>query len=219
MSALKLDVARAIREYVVEGGFLFAMCSGADTFDLALAAAGLDIVPAEIDGDGQTPGVRDMLDFSGTLAFENFHPELNVMEYEHADIDAPPPPSLRNPVTDYFTLFEFSARWDPVPTMLTQNHVASVRGFMGQTTAFRKDALKPGVVILAESPTTGSVRYLYGPAGQGFFAFYGGHDPEDYQHYVGDPPTDLSLHRTSPGYRLILNNVLFPAAKKQPQKT
>ena len=219
VSQLKLAVAQAIRQYVVEGGFLFAMCSGADTFDLALAAAGLDIVPPQMDGDGQTPGVRTMLDFSGTLAFENFHPELNAMEYEHADIDDPPPPALRNPLTDYFTLFDFSARWDPVPTMLTQNHVASVRGFMGQTTAFREDAIKPGVVVLAKSPTTGAVRYLYGPAGQGFFAFYGGHDPEDYQHYVGDPPTDLSLHRNSPGYRLILNNVLFPAAKKQPQKT
>ena len=219
VSALKLDVARAIRDYVVEGGFLFAMCSGADTFDLALAAAGVDIVPREIDGDGQTPGARDLLDFSGTLAFEDFHPELNLMEYEHADIDAPPPPSLRNPLTDYFTLFEFSARWDPVPTMLTQNHVASVRGFMGQTSAFRADAVKPGIVVLGEHPTTGAVRYLYGPAGQGFFAFYGGHDPEDYQHFVGDPPTDLSLHRNSPGYRLILNNVLFPAAEKQPQKT
>ena len=219
VSQLKLAVAQAIRQYVVEGGFLFAMCSGADTFDLALAAAGLDIVPAEIDGDGQTPGVRGMLDYSGTLAFQDFHPELNVMEYEHADIDDPPPPALRNPLTDYFTLFEFSARWDPVPTMLTQNHVASVRGFMGQTTAFQPEMIKPGVVVLAKSPTTDAVRYLYGPAGQGFFAFYGGHDPEDYQHYVGAPPTDLSLHRNSPGYRLILNNVLFPAAKKQPQKT
>ncbi len=219
VSELKLAVVQAIRGYVVEGGFLFAMCSGADTFDLALAAAGLDIVPPQIDGDGQTPNVSSMLDFSGTMAFQDFRPVLNLMEYEHADIDSPPPPALRNPLTDYFTLFDFSARWDPVPTMLTQNHVASVRGFMGQTTAFRADALKPGVVILGESPTTGSVRYLYGPAGQGFFAFYGGHDPEDYQHFVGDPPTDLSLHRNSPGYRLILNNVLFPAAKKQPQKT
>lgn len=219
VSQLKLAVAQTIRQYVVEGGFLFAMCSGADTFDLALAAAGLDIVPAEIDGDGQTPGVRGMLDYSGTLAFQDFHPELNVMEYEHADIDDAPPPALRNPLTDYFTLFDFSARWDPVPTMLTQNHVASVRGFMGQTTAFQPEMIKPGVVVLAKSPTTDAVRYLYGPAGQGFFAFYGGHDPEDYQHYVGDPPTDLSLHRNSPGYRLILNNVLFPAAKKQPQKT
>ena len=219
VSQLKLAVAQAIRQYVVEGGFLFAMCSGADTFDLALAAAGLDIVPAEIDGDGQTPGVRGMLDYSGTLAFQDFHPELNVMEYEHADIDDPPPPALRNPLTDYFTLFEFSARWDPVPTMLTQNHVASVRGFMGQTTAFQPEMIKPGVVVLAKSPTTDAVRYLYGPAGQGFFAFYGGHDPEDYQHYVGDPPTDLSLHRNSPGYRLILNNILFPAAKKKERKT
>ncbi|WP_412062931.1 asparagine synthetase B [Rubrivirga sp. IMCC45206] len=219
VSELKLAVAQAIRGYVVEGGFLFAMCSGADTFDLALATAGLDIAPPQIDGDGQTPNVSSMLDFSGTMAFQDFRPVLNLMEYEHADIDSPPPPALRNPLTDYFTLFEFSARWDPVPTMLTQNHVASVRGFMGQTTAFRPTAIKPGVVILGESPTTGSVRYLYGPAGQGFFAFYGGHDPEDYQHFVGDPPTDLSLHRNSPGYRLILNNVLFPAAKKQPQKT
>jgi len=219
VSALKLAVAQTIRQYVVQGGFLFAMCSGADTLDLALAAAGLDIVPAEIDGDGTTPGAADLLDFSQTLAFENFRPVLDPMAYEHADIDVAPPQAMRNPLTDYFTLFEFSARWDPVPTMLTQDHVASVRGFMGQTSAFRADAIKPGVVVLAESPTTGAVRYLYGPAGQGFFAFYGGHDPEDYQHYVGDPPTDLALHRNSPGYRLILNNVLFPAARKQPQKT
>ncbi|MEM1114895.1 MAG: asparagine synthetase B [Bacteroidota bacterium] len=219
VSQLKLAVAQTIRDYVVGGGFLFAMCSGTDTFDLALAAHRVDIVPREMDGDGVTPGAAQMLDFSQTLAFQDFVPDLNPMEYEHSDIDAPPPPALRNPLTDYFTLFDFSARWDPVPTMLTQNHVASVRGFMGQTTAFRPDALKPGVVVLAESPTTGAVRYLYGPAGQGFFAFYAGHDPEDYQHFVGDPPTDLSLHRTSPGYRLILNNVLFPAAKKQPQKT
>ena len=219
VSGLKLAVAQTIRDYVVQGGFLFAMCSGTDTFDLALAAQGLDIVPREMDGDGITPGASQALDFSQTLAFQDFVPDLNPMEYEHSDLDAPPPPALRNPLTDYFTLFDFSARWDPVPTMLTQNHVASVRGFMGQTTAFRPDALKPGIVTLAESPSTGTVRYLYGPAGQGFFAFYAGHDPEDYQHFVGDPPTDLSLHRNSPGYRLILNNVLFPAAKKQPQKT
>ena len=219
VSALKLAVAQTIRRYVVEGGFLFAMCSGSDTLDLALAAAGLDIVPAPIDGDGVTPGVSDLLDYSQTLAFQDFRPELNVMEYEHADIDDAPPQALRNPLTDYFTLFDFSARWDPVPTMLTQNHVASVRGFMGQTSAYHPEMVKPGVVVLGASPTTEAVRYLYGPAGQGFFAFYGGHDPEDYQHYVGDPPTDLALHRNSPGYRLILNNVLFPAAKKQPQKT
>lgn len=219
VSQLKLEIAETIKAYVENGGFLFAMCSGTDTFDLALAAAGVDIVPPEMDGDGITPNAAAQLDFSRTLAFQDFTPVLNPMEYEHSDLDRPPPSQLRNPLTDYFTLFEFSARWDPVPTMLTQNHVASVRGFMGQTTAFRADAIKPGVVVLAESPTTGAVRYLYGPAGQGFFAFYAGHDPEDYQHFVGDPPTDLALHKNSPGYRLILNNVLFPAAKKQPQKT
>jgi hypothetical protein len=219
VSHLKLAVAEAIQAYVVGGGFLFAMCSGTDTFDLALAAHGVDIVPPQMDGDGVSPDAASGLDFSRTLAFQDFRPVLNPMEYEHSDIDAPPPPALRNPLTDYFTLFDFSARWDPVPTMLTQNHVASVRGFMGQTTAYRADALKPGVVVLAESPATGAVRYLYGPAGRGFFAFYAGHDPEDYQHFVGDPPTDLALHKTSPGYRLILNNVLFPAARKQPQKT
>ena len=219
VSALKLAVAETIEGYVADGGFLFAMCSGTDTFDLALASRGLDIVPAEMDGDGITPDVSRQLDFSRTLAFQDFRPVLNAMEYEHSDLDAPPPPALRNPLTDYFTLFDFSARYDPVPSMLTQNHVASVRGFMGQTTAYRADALKPGITVLGESPTTGAVRYLYGPAGQGFFAFYAGHDPEDYQHFVGDPPTDLALFPDSPGYRLILNNVLFPAAKKKPQKT
>ena len=217
--ALKAGVAQTIRAYVEAGGFLFAMCAGADTFDYALAAAGTDIAPAEMDGTPVAPDFLSQLDFAQTLAFRDFVPNTDAYEYSHGDIDAPPPPALRNPLTDYFTLFDFSARYDPVPSMLTQDHVASVRGFMGQTTAFRESALKPGVVVLGQSPTTGSVRYLYGPAGQGFFAFYGGHDPEDYQHYVGDPPTDLALFRNSPGYRLILNNVLFPAAKKQPQKT
>jgi hypothetical protein len=217
--ALKAAVAQTIRAYVEAGGFLFAMCAGADTFDYALAAATTDIAPAEIDGTPVAPDFLSHLDFAQTLAFRDFVPNTNAYEYSHGDIDQPPPPALRNPLTDYFTLFDFSARYDPVPSMLTQDHVASVRGFMGQTTAFRASALKPGVVVLGQSPTTGSVRYLYGPAGQGFFAFYGGHDPEDYQHYVGDPPTDLALFRNSPGYRLILNNVLFPAARKQPQKT
>ena len=218
VSRHKLEVARTVRRYVAEGGFLFAMCSGTDTFDIALAAHGTDIVPQQMDGDAVGAGATAALDFSETIAFEDFRPVYNPMEYEHSDLDAAPPPALRNPLTDYFTLFEFSARYDPVPSMLTQNHVASVRGFMGQTTAFRADALKPGVVTLGEHPT-GTVRYLYGPVGRGFFAFYAGHDPEDYQHLVGDPPTDLALHPDSPGYRLILNNVLFPAAKKQPQKT
>lgn len=219
VSQLKLAVARAIRTYVAEGGFLFAMCSGTDTFDIALAASGTDIVPAEMDGDGFSSDAVSRLDFSQTLAFQNFTPSFNAMEYEHSDIDVSPPGELRNPLVDYFTLFDFSAKWDPVPAMLTQNHVASVRGFMGQTTSFRRSLIKPGVVVMAEAPGRDAVRYLYGPMGRGFFAFYAGHDPEDYQHFVGDQPTDLNLHRHSPGYRLILNNVLFPAAKKQPQKT
>jgi hypothetical protein len=216
---LKLAVAETIRQYVHGGGFLFAMCSGTETLDVALAAHATDIVPAEFDGDPIAPDALDRLDFSRTFAFHGFTPSANPMAYEHSDIDATPPPELRNPVTDYFTLFDFSAKWDPVPTMLTQNHVATVKGFMGQTTAFRKSRIKPGVVVLAEAPGRDVVRYVYGPAGQGFFAFYSGHDPEDYQHFVGDPPTDLALHRNSPGYRLILNNVLFPAAQQQPQKT
>lgn len=216
---LKSAVAETIRAYVHGGGYLFAMCSGTETLDLALAAHGTDIVPAEFDGTPVAPDAVDQLDFSRTFAFHDFTPSFNPMAYEHSNIDVTPPPALRNPATDYFTLFEFSAKWDPVPSMLTQNHVATIRGFMGQTTAFRKSTVKPGVVILAEAPGRDVVRYVYGPAGQGFFAYYGGHDPEDYQHFVGDPPTDLALHRNSPGYRLILNNILFPAAQQQPRKT
>ncbi|RMH49940.1 MAG: asparagine synthetase B, partial [Bacteroidetes bacterium] len=149
-----------------------------------------------------------------------FRPSFNPYEYEHSDIDVgPPPPQLRNPAVDYFTLFEFSAKWDPVPTMLTQNHVATIKGFIGQTTAFRKALIKEHVVVLAEAPGRSEVKYLHGAYGEGTFTFYAGHDPEDYQHYVGDPPTDLNLHKNSPGYRLILNNILFPAAKKKKQKT
>ncbi len=219
VSEFKLEVARTIREYVSGGGFLFAMCSGTDTFDLALAAHATDIVPAEYDGDPVDPGASDRLDWGQTIAFQNFTPSFAATEYEHSDIDVgPPPPPLRDPAIDFFTLFDFSAKWDPVPTMLTQNHVASVKGFVGQTTAFRKSLVKPGVVIMGESPQQ-EVKYLHGSLGQGTFAFYAGHDPEDYQHFVGDPPTDLDLHKNSPGYRLILNNVLFPAAKKQPRKT
>ncbi len=220
VSHLKLEVAQTIKQYVSEGGFLFAMCSGTDTYDIALSAFITDIVPAEYDGDPVDPGARSKLDYSATLAFHNFSPSFNAAEYEHSDIDAgPPPQQLQNPVLDYFSLFEFSAKWDPVPTMLTQNHVATVAGFVGQTTAFRKRFVKPNVVILAEVPQREEVKYLHGSYGQGTFTFYGGHDPEDYQHYVGDPPTDLSLHPNSPGYRLILNNILFPAARKKKQKT
>ncbi len=220
VSELKLVVTQTIREYVSNGGFLFAMCSGTDTFDIASAALNTDIVPSEYDGDPIDPGALGKLDYSQTFAFQNFRPNFNAQQYEHSDIDSgPPPPQLRNPALDYFTIFEFSAKWDPVPTMLTQNHVATVRGFIGQTTSFQKAYIKPNVVLLAEAPGRDEVKYLHGSFGQGTFTYYAGHDPEDYQHFVGDPPTDLALHKNSPGYRLILNNVLFPAAKKKKQKT
>lgn len=220
VSELKLAVAQQIRDYVEQGGFLFAMCSGTETLDIALSAHSVDIVPAEYDGDPVDPDAVNRLDYDFALAFHGFRPVLNPTEYAHSDIDAGlPPAQLRNPMMDHFTLFEFSAKWDPVPTMLTQNHVASIKGFVGQTTSFRRPTVKPGVVIMAEAPGRDEVKYLHGSLGQGTFTFYAGHDPEDYQHFVGDPPTDLSLHKSSPGYRLILNNILFPAAKKKKQKT
>ena len=220
VSQLKLAVTEKIQQYVAEGGFLFSMCSGTDTFDIARAAHGTDIVPSEYDGDPVDPNALEELDYAATFAFHNFRPSFNPTEYEHSDIDTGlPPPQLRDPSVDYFTLFDFSAKWDPVPTMLTQNHVATVKGFIGQTTAFKEEVVKPDVTILGKSPNRNSVKYIHGKHGQGTFTFYGGHDPEDYQHFVGDPHTDLSLHKNSPGYRLILNNILFPAARKQKQKT
>lgn len=220
VSQLKSEVTLSIREFVSRGGFLFAMCSGTDTFDIALAARDVDIVPAEYDGDPIDTDALSRLNYDATFAFHDFRPSFNAGEYEHSDIDTGLPPSqLRNPATDYFSLFEFSAKWDPVPTMLTQNHVSTLKGFIGQTTSFRKNKVKPGVVVLAEAPGRNQVRYLHGTFVKGFFTFYAGHDPEDYQHFVGDPPTDLSLHKNSPGYRLILNNILFPAARKKKQKT
>ena len=219
-SQLKYAVALTIKEYVAGGGFLFAMCSGTDTFDIALAAQATDIVPAEYDGDPIDPGAVDKLKYENTLAFTDFIPSFNAAEYEHSNIDTGPPPQpLRDPALDFFKLFEFSAKWDPVPTMLTQNHVSTVRGFIGQTTGFQKDLLKPAVVLLAESSSRDEAKYIHGSFGEGTFTFYAGHDPEDYQHFVGDPPTDLTLHKNSPGYRLILNNILFPAARKKKQKT
>ena len=220
VSQLKLAVTKRIKQYVSNGGFLFSMCSGTETFDIALAAQQTDIVPKAYDGDPVDPNALQQLDFSNTLAFRNFTPNLNAREYSHSNIDVGPPPSnLRDPSLDYFTLFEFSAKWDPVPTMLTQNHVATVKGFLGQTTAYSEDVLKEDVVVLGEAPDRPQVRYIHGKLGQGTFTFYAGHDPEDYQHFVGDPPTELKLHPNSPGYRLILNNILFPAAKKKKQKT
>lgn len=219
VSELKLNVVLEIREFVARGGFMFAMCSATDTFDIALAAKGLDIVPAEIDGDPIDPNVNERLDFSNTFAFENFELVTDPYIYEHATIDVEVDLDRISESLDYFTLFEFSAKWDPVPTMLTQNHVNSIRGFYGQATAFRKETIKSSVVVLAESPGRDQVKYLHGNHGEGTFTFYGGHDPEDYTHRVGDPPTDLSLHPNSPGYRLILNNVLFPAAERKKRQT
>ena len=219
VSEQKKQVARVIKEYVGNGGFLFAMCSGTDTFDIALAAEGIDIAPTQFDGDPVDPNAQELLDFSKTLAFENFEVSVNPYQYEHADVDVPVAIREVDESLDFFTLFEFSAKWDPVPTMLTQNHVSSVRGFYGQTTAFRTEKVKSSIVVLAESPGRDQVKYLHGNYGNGTFTFYAGHDPEDYTHRVNDPPTDLALHPNSPGYRLILNNILFPAAKKKKRKT
>jgi hypothetical protein len=221
VSEEKKAVARAIRDFVAEGGFMFAMCSAPDSYDIALAAEGIDIVPAEFDGDGVTPDANKKLDFSKTFAFENFTVNLNPYEYSKSNIDINPQMtgSATGPENDYFTLFEFSAKYDPVPTMLTQNHTSIIKGFYGQTTSFRKSLIKSSVVIMGEKKGTEEVRYLHGNFGKGQFCFYGGHDPEDYQHHIGDPPTNLALHKNSAGYRLILNNVLFPAAQKKKQKT
>lgn len=219
VSEEKKAVARTIKEYVGNGGFLFAMCSGTDTFDIALAAEGVDIAASQFDGDPADPDAQERLDYSRSLAFEDFNLILDPAEYEHADIDVSVRPEQVDQMLDFFTLFEFSAKWDPVPTMLTQNHVSSIRGFYGQTTAFQKDKVKESVVVLGESPGRSMVKYLHGNYGNGTFTFYAGHDPEDYRHFVNDPPTDLSLHPNSPGYRLILNNILFPAAKKKERKT
>jgi hypothetical protein len=221
VSEEKKAVARTIKDFIGGGGFMFAMCSATDSYDIALAAERVDICDVMFDGDPPDPDAQKKLDFSKTLAFENFKLDMNPMRYEYSDIDIPPsdPPPVRDPNTDYFTLFEFSAKYDPVPTMLTQNHVSIVKGFMGQTTAFRKDLIKRTVTVLAQREGTDEVKYIHGNFGRGTFTWFGGHDPEDYQHAVGDPPTDLSLHKNSPGYRLILNNVLFPAAKKKQQKT
>ena len=219
VSEEKKAVAEAIREYVRAGGFLFAMCSACDTVDLALAAYNIDIVPRVFDHDGVTAGCQDLLDYSMTFAFEDFTLILDPFVYEFSDIDMTPVAAQRGEARDYFTLFEFSAKYDPVPTMLVQNHVSVIKGFMGQTTAFRRSLLKKKVVVMGEVKGEDEVRYIHGNLGQGTFTFFGGHDPEDYQHLVGDPPTDLNLYPNSPGYRLILNNILFPAARKKEQKT
>jgi hypothetical protein len=221
VSQLKFAVANNIKNFVVGGGFLFTMCSGTDSFDIALAAHNTDICEHMFDGDASDPKCQDKLDFNNTFAFQNFKLERDPMVYEYSNIDGTDlhRQNRVTEATDKFTLFEFSAKWDVVPTMLTQCHTDVVNGFMGQTTDFRKDLIKPNVLVMGENKSLGTARYLHGEFGQGTWTFYGGHDPEDYEHRVGDPHTDLNLHPNSPGYRLILNNILFPAAKKKKRKT
>ena len=218
VSQLKLAVAMKIRDFVSGGGFLFAMCSATDSYDIALAAANTDICGSIYDGDPADPNSQNKLDYSACFAFQDFHLDLNPMSYQKSDIDVT---YVRHVPKneDFFTLFEYSAKWDPVPTMLTQDHERIIQGFLGQTTAFNEKYIKPGVIIMGEMKSAGEARYIHGEYGNGMWTFYGGHDPEDYQHMVYDPPTDLKLHPNSPGYRLILNNVLFPAAKKKNKKT
>ena len=221
VSEFKKNIARLIKDFVVDGGFLFAMCSATDSFEIALAADKTDIVAAVYDGTPIDPSYNTKINFNKSFAFENYTLYTDPMIYEYSTIDVPPShrPVTKSAQADYFTLFEFSAKWDPVPTMLTQNHVGVVNGFMGQTTGFHRSTLKKHVVILGEVENDDMIKYIHGNVGRGTFTYYGGHDPEDYRHFVGDPPTDLSLHKNSPGYRLILNNVLFPEAKKKEKKT
>jgi len=221
VSECKLAVALKIRDFTVGGGYLFSMCSAPDSYDVALAAEGVDICDMMFDGDPKDPNAQSKLNYNNCFAFRDFTLSDNPYEYEISSIDIDPRQRRGkvNPKNDYFTLFDFSAKWDPVPTMLCQNHTQIIKGFMGQTTAFRAQYIKPNVLIMGENKSLGEARYIHGEFGKGTWTFYSGHDPEDYQHFVGDPPTDLNLHPNSPGYRLILNNVLFPAAKKKKQKT
>jgi len=218
VSEEKLDVAKKIRDYVVGGGFMFAMCSATDSFDIALSAEGVDICEPMFDGDPSEPGYQSKIDYNKTFAFKDYILERSPMVYEFSSIDMTEKRRIAKE-SDYFTLMDYSAKWDPIPTMLCQNHTALVKGFMGQTTSFDPDEIKSNVLVMGENKTNGEARYIHGIKGKGFFTFYGGHDPEDYQHRVGDAKTELALHPNSPGYRLILNNVLFPAAKKKKQKT
>jgi|TARA_B110000263_G_scaffold185942_1_gene163567 hypothetical protein len=218
VSQHKLAVAKKIKEFTFGGGFLFAMCSATDSYDIALAAEGVDICAHMFDGDAPNPNAQEKLNFEKTFAFKDFTLVKNPNQYEFSSIDATQTRRIKREI-DFFTLFDFSAKWDPVPTMLCQNHMQVIAGFMGQTTSFKKQYIKSNVLVMGETNATNEARYIHGKFGNGTWTFYGGHDPEDYQHKVGDPPTDLNLHPNSPGYRLILNNILFPAAKKKKQKT
>ena len=218
VSEEKRAVALKIRDFVVGGGFMFAMCSATDSFDIALSATNTDICEPMFDGDPSDANYQSKLNYRNTFSFTNFTLERNPNTYEFSSIDMTAKRKIKKEM-DYFSLMEFSAKWDPIPTMLCQNHTQLIKGFMGQTTSFERNELKASVLVMGENKTNGEAKYIHGIKGKGFFTFYGGHDPEDYQHRVGDPKTELELHPTSPGYRLILNNVLFPAAKKKKQKT
>ncbi len=216
---MKSAVAKKIAEFVTGGGYMFAMCNATDTFDITLAADGLDIVETMYDGTPADPTASSKLNFGNTFAFQNFKTISYPYEIEFSDIDNQPEERGMTENNDFFSLFQFSAKWDPVPSMLTQNHQSVIKGFLGQTTAFKNRVVKPEVIVLAENKSANEARYIHSTHGKGFFTFYGGHDPEDYQHRVGEEPTDLNLHPNSAGYRLILNNILFPAAKKKKLKT
>nr|WP_205521197.1 asparagine synthetase B [Psychroflexus aurantiacus] len=218
VSREKLAVAQKIKDYVIGGGFMFAMCSATDSFDIALSADGVDICEPMFDGDAAEAGYQNKIDYAKTMAFTDFILERDPMVYEYSSIDMTERRNIPKS-KDYFTLMDYSAKWDPIPTMLCQNHTAVVKGFMGQTTAFNPNQIKSNVLVMGKNKINEEARYIHGIKGKGFFTFYGGHDPEDYQHRVGDPKTELELHPKSPGYRLILNNILFPAAEKKKQKT
>lgn len=218
VSEMKKAVVMKFQQYVANGGFMFAMCSATDSFDIALSALNIDICAEIYDGDPADRDANSKLDYTNTFAFYNYKLVMDPYEYEYSTIDVVPI-NIYNPESDYFTLFEFSAKYDPVPTMLTQNHVNIIKGFLGQTTAFHKEFIKKSITVMGEKDGSDEVKYIHGNVGRGQFTFYGGHDPEDYRHAIGDPPTILSIHKNSPGYRLILNNILFPAAEKKKQKT
>ncbi|MET0759521.1 MAG: asparagine synthetase B [Flavobacterium sp.] len=218
VSEEKLDVAKKIRDFVIGGGFMFAMCSATDSFDIALAAEGVDICEPMFDGDPSEGNYQSKIDYSKSFAFKDYILERRPEKYEFSDIDMTEK-RMMPMEKDYFTLMEFSAKWDPIPSMLCQNHTQLVKGFMGQSTSFDRNLIKSNILVLGENQLNSEARYIHGQKGKGMFTFYGGHDPEDYKHQVGDEPTVLDLHPNSPGYRLILNNVLFPAARKKKQKT
>ena len=218
VSQEKLAVAKKIRDFVIGGGFMFAMCSATDSFDIALSAEGVDICETMFDGDESDGGYQAKIDYSKTFAFKDFVLDRKPEHYEFSTIDMTEKRAVPFE-NDYFTLMEYSAKWDVIPSMLCQNHTSLVKGFMGQTTSFDRDLIKSNVLVMGECQINGEARYIHAQKGKGFFTFFGGHDPEDYQHRVGDEPTDLNLHPNSPGFRLVLNNILFPAAKKKHQKT